>query len=514
MSADIERAEDGSGTEFSSLPEASAPWSRLWAPVIACVPLLIMALVIFPRFDGLYGQDSFAYLGLAESLADPVTRLDALASRTSPGYPMAMLLAPGRDGRAGQWVSLAAAILLVLGCSMLLAEVEPEVSWSERLLTSLAISCCGVVWQLAISVMSDIWTMALVVWSLVLWVRSTRSPKWQPLLALGALLMGCAIIARPAALILIPIAGLVELLAWRDQGVGRRLSRAAVAVLVVLPLGVVWLLSPADVAMTQHGALADWRLDHVFGFGQAADQRGWGGVLRSSVLFYVFGPAHPEVLGVLALLAPIGLIRVARSGPALLTLVMVVVWPALVAFFLAGFSHRNPRFALMLLAPLAMLVGLGLRELAMRGETWRGWALAGVVLGVVVQLTSGAQRVSDFVSWKDDDLAAVRHAEAHTAPGDVIVAFGVTATADHYTEREVIELYTVDRARFQQVMAEPKRHHVLVDREDVAVRRRDEQVARDLAELEAAGWMPVHRTGRWTLLSHGVSRRALDGSRD
>ncbi len=504
MTTAPERVESEASPRDPSPPASTTePRTGLWASAIACAPLLVLALLVFPRFDGLYGQDSFAYRTLASSLANPETRHEALASRTSPGYPMVMALAPGPESRAGQWVSLASAVLLVLGCTALLAEIEPGVEWSGYLAAGLVIACSGLVWQLAVSVMSDLWTMALVVWGLVLWIRSTRSGRtWRVQLTAGALLLGLAVIARPAALVFVPIAGLLELAAWRGESVWRRFSRLAIAALVMVPQWTVWMLGPGAVAVMQHSFLTDWSLGHVVGLGEAADQRGWGGVLRSSMLFYVLGAGHPEIFGVFAALIPLGLIRVLRSRRSWSSLVVVVIWPALVALFLAGFSMRNTRFALMLVVPLAILVALGVQWLLARATFRRSWLAAGVLLGVCVQMVGGVDRVSQFLSMKDQDLAAVRHADEWLKAGDAIVAFDLTATADHYTDREVIELYDVERTRWARVLAEPETHHVLVDREDVAKRWNDQQIARDLAKLEETGWAPVHQTGRWTLLSH------------
>src|SRR5437762_6584102 len=70
------------------------------------------AIAVVSRFDGLYGQDAFAYYEFARRLLDSTSRLHLPAPFVWPlGYPALMALAfvlVGASPQAGQWVSMLA----------------------------------------------------------------------------------------------------------------------------------------------------------------------------------------------------------------------------------------------------------------------------------------------------------------------------------------------------------------------------------------------------------------------
>src|SRR5215472_2160993 len=89
---------------------AASDWSPLW-PALLLAGAAITAIGI-TRFDGLYGQDSFAYFGYAGSLRDSILHPHLPpAFFWPPGYPLtvaAIAFVAGASPIAGQIASGAA----------------------------------------------------------------------------------------------------------------------------------------------------------------------------------------------------------------------------------------------------------------------------------------------------------------------------------------------------------------------------------------------------------------------
>src|SRR5690606_17901405 len=114
----------------ASMPSRKAHW---W-PVLLSLPVLVPtgAMALSGRFDGLYGQDAFAYFAYATGpLRESLVRLAPLPPFFwPPGYPILVALlslAAGPVPLAGQLVSLVAGALVPVFTALLAGQV-----WDDR----------------------------------------------------------------------------------------------------------------------------------------------------------------------------------------------------------------------------------------------------------------------------------------------------------------------------------------------------------------------------------------------
>jgi hypothetical protein len=507
-------ATDGDTAAHSSVAPTAAE---------ALVVLGLMMLVVGPagglavlrHFDGLYGQDAYAYFDYASG---PLRQ--ALASGQPwppffwpPGYPLLVSLVSfvlGPQPLAGQLVSLAMGALVPVCTYGLVRELWPD----DRplALTSAAIcGLCGQLWQSSIVVMSDTTGLALATlgaWAVARYARR-QQVRW---LLLAALALAWATLARWIyGLVAIPLAIFALLVLPRDRrGLGHALLALALSAALLVPvLGPsllellrqpaapasfagnlqVYAWSPLN-ALSRDFVTADGRLHYALPNG----------------LYYAALAAHPAYLALLAPAIAIGVWAVLRA-PRRGSLLLVVGWVAVVYAFHAGAAWQNIRFLLAALPPLAICAGLGLL-VAWRGlRPRRRWAarlvLAWGVLGVLVMGIGGVRLVRGFIDRKDDDLALVRWLELDVPAGSQVLSFGPTLTIQHYSGLPTRDLYELEPGDLPGVLATAPTY-VLLDVGNVEDQWQGQTPERDLRALEAGpGLVPIDERAGLSLFRVG-----------
>lgn len=493
-------------------PFGPAHWSGNWiaAGLFGLSLGLSLAAIGLGRFEGLYGQDSFAYYDYA---LGPL-RAGLLSGQAPPpffwplGYPLLAALASFIAGSRGpQLVSVLGAALVPVFTFALAGELlagEAALAPRRRRIAALAgllVAFCGLLLQAATVVMSDATALAwatLAAWALARYGRVGR-PRW---LALAAFALAWSILTRWASgLLVLPFAacGLVSLLApgaERPPRTVRRLvghsSAALLAGLVVLgpELALAALPSPGGDGLSHVGDL------QVVGW--------WpGNALRRSFVtvdghlsyplptgvFYATAIARPSYFTPLlapAVLAGLwALWRHRTWRPALL----LVGWPATVYLFLAGIAWQSLRFTLAMLPPLAILIALGLDDVASRkvgvegvlgmaelrakpsyprGRTLaRGRVRALVTLwmvaGPALMLFGAVRNITLFMRQMNAYVDAARWVERRVPADAQLLTFGLTATIGHYTDLAVQDIFFQTPETLPATLAGGRTTYLFVD---------------------------------------------------
>jgi 4-amino-4-deoxy-L-arabinose transferase-like glycosyltransferase len=395
--------------------------------VIALLAVLPAALLALRgRFDGLYGQDAFAYYDYA---VGPL-RERLLGLRPPPpfywppGYPILVALASfvvGTRPLAGQIVSLVAAGVVAVGTALLAREVVLERSGEDRgsssaardpramsharrwfvpLVAGLVVACTGQLWQSAVVVMADTSGLAcitLAAWAIARYRRRGRL-GW---LLFAAVAAAWATVTRWIyGLVAVPLA--LAALAFlfsgripRRTAVWHGLAAAAASGAILAPVlgpALAGLASPTASIAPAPGQDAgsglvgsapsppSFNVDfQVYSWSPLNAARNQfttaDGDLRyrfPNGLYYALAPGLPVYFTpLLALLVPFGLWATLRRRPGPLAL-SLVGWAAVVYAFHAGAPWQNFRFTLAYLPPLAILVAFGAAFLARRLGPGRG----------------------------------------------------------------------------------------------------------------------------------------------
>ena len=491
------------------------------AVALPSLALLIPALIALARhFDGLYGQDPFAYYNYAIGPLRAALLAAALPPpfHWPPGYPFLVALTSfitGTNPLAGQLVSLLAGLLIPTFTALLAHEAWPgqqastatinnarlitaaDLTGAGRfrgrsttsrfqppshpsqlshlpifpLLAGFLVACCGQLWQSSIVVMSDTTGLAAATagtWALLRYGHR-RHAAW--LLAAAALL-AYAILTRWAyALIALPCAVYgCWLLARAIPAERRRLVTHMCGALLIACAILGPTLYAALSAMRSTAApyaafavdLQVYRWHPLFPF--RSDFSTPDGRLTYTLpngVYYATLFARPFYFTpLLAPLALLGLWRALRRPTA--PLLLLVGWLGSILGFHAGAPWQNVRFVLACAPPFAILLALGLATLwGHANQRLTIVARALLVAGLAWMLVGGAQLLDNFIDRKEADLAVVR--AVALPPEARLLTFGLTLTFQHYTPYDTRDLSTFDPTTLAALLADDHPTYLLLD---------------------------------------------------
>ncbi|GAB4515577.1 MAG: hypothetical protein OHK0046_19330 [Anaerolineae bacterium] len=510
------------------------------------LPLIAGGLAVMYGFDGLYGQDAYAYFNYAtvdlkNQLYPPPPFF------WPPGYPLAILavsLITGDTPFAGQIVSLVCGGLVVLGTVLITYELRDDERRipAAALGAGLVMAVTGQLWQSSIVLMADTLSLAamtLGMWALVRYARllhrgSDRSGGW---LALAAALVAYATITRWAYGVLAVICALYVLAIWTQWARGtasdveKRIPAPPMTILkhgAYAAVAALFILGPVLLAVLQQGdsptsavfggnfqlQFTTWNPINIF----EREFQGEDGLLRypqRNGHYYLALLANtPYLTLLLALFVVPGLVTVIRTR-VLWRFAPLLGWILAAWAMLAALPQQNVRFGLTFLPPVAVLIGVGAAALLPGGRQVENrsrtapktgfhrlraqglqWGAAGVfVVGLVLAAVNAADYTRDFITRHEDNKEVVRWAADHIPPDAQVLVFGLTLTMAHYTSLETHELYYLSPEQTRSLAAEQPTY-VLVDVYNLETQWRGEAPHMNVAALELT---VIGRRGPFTL---------------
>ncbi len=444
------------------------------------IPLLLFLFALAVRviaiqltqFDGLYGQDSFAYFGYALDLREAVSGGQLPPPFFWPiGYPALVALATlvfGAQASAGQLVSVLAGAAVAPLVYLIVLECRPQ-AYVGSVVAGLLTAVAAQLTLYSTVAMSDaaglFWATASA-WFLLRTFREWQT-RW---LLLAAVTLTLAIMTRWVYGLLFFPWGIAALLAAHEAGLsGRRIATAATIALLIGSMGIgSQFLNSGGGELAHIGDLrvVGWQPTNAFK-SVVQNSDGFFDYGRPMALYYLRPTFHPAYIFPLftpfLLLSLLALKSVPRSHAALL-----LGWSLTVYVFLAGIAWQNWRFPLALFAPLAVLVGLGIDWVWGRlAPRWRPWLL---VYCSVALLGSGLWAVRDvgnFARWANGWKQIALSVNQQLPEEATLLAFGLTATMQHYTAVETHELFALTTSDLQKITAENTAVYLLLDPENV-----------------------------------------------
>jgi hypothetical protein len=427
-------------------------------------------------FDGLYGQDAYAYFDYATaSVRDSILHLKPLeAFFWPPGYPLLVALvslAVGPLPLAGQIVSVVMGALVPVFTALLARELWPD-DTATPVLAGVLVALSGQLWQSSVVVMADTTGLALATLAALALVRYARSGRlgWLVLASGG---IAYAMLARWIyGLVAAPFAVYALHVLTRRAERGRSSLHAAAAVVVAGVL-LVPVLGPPLVGLVAHPAepasfagnlqVYSWSpLNALRRDFSTAD--GHLSYALPNGVYYAIAPANLAFFG--PLLAPwvgVGTWAVVRQRSAATT-VLILGWAAIVYAFHAGAPWQNFRFTLAYLPPLAILAAVGLTWTWRNVDRRRGsLVVLCAAAGMLMSGVAAARLVEGFIDRKDEDLALVRWVQTQTSPDARLFSFGPTLTMRHYASLPTFDLYDLSPTDVSSVLAAGAPTYLLLD---------------------------------------------------
>lgn len=425
--------------------------------VILFVVGLLLRLALASGFDGLYGQDAYAYYNFAGELRNAAADGRALEPFFWPlGYPVLLLISFslfGESAAAAQIITMlmgAALAPMVYGFARQL-----RIGLFAALLAGVLMAICGQAAQSSIVIMADIPALFWATLSALLlcWYLNKQHPAILTAVA-GPLVF--AAITRWLYLALVIPFGLALLvdkrwrLPWR-----RRLQHigfaTSAAILILIPQVIFSLNS--SYPTFNHAWVVGWSPLNAFAR-EFINVDGHFSYAQINAVFYAAPFYDPYYLAPIFIpLMLLGAISSWRNNAAYG--VLLSGWIALPYLFLIGIPYQNIRFALIIVPPAMVLVGKGMNTLGAlmirHGEPLSTPAVirysgAGVVLllglaGVGQMVHATQTTINAFVSTQQRDKEAAAWVAARVPEGETLYTFGLTLTLAHYTNLEVRELF-------------------------------------------------------------------------
>jgi hypothetical protein len=473
--------------------EGTAPVARInaagrfagvpaWSvPLLLALPTLALSLVVMVgwKFNGLYGQDPFAYFDygtgpLRRSLLDGAP----MATMFWPlGYPLLVTLASfafGASTNAAQAVTLlagasCAVLTFLLGRDVLmLAGADRKLALRAGATGALLFGVTG--WAVESSVLATadstaLATSLLSAWALVRWCSSpvgeTGGRGW---LALSGTALAWSAISRWGQLALAPVWLLA--IAWmsrrRLRDAIRDLPWALIPAAAIIGVQAYLIFAvPAGAGVTSRSFAGDlgiigggsggaWSPLHLFQRDFLNPDGAQHYQLPNS-LFYATAAFRPIYLTpVFVLPVLVGTWSVASRYRH--ALVLLIGWPVALLLLDAGLAEQNIRFVLAALPPLAILAGLGVAEMRERAapkfQAAATLLLAGCLLIVTV---AGFYDVHKLVLASRSDLAVASWTAANVSSGATTISFEITLTLAHSTRLSPLDLSELSPAGLRQI---------------------------------------------------------------
>lgn len=383
-------------------------------------------------FDGLYGQDAYAYAGFARDLAAGQPTGDLFWPL---GYPLILSLGYTLFGLAsGQVISLVMGALL----SPLIYILTRQYAL-DRLSAAVAgllMAFCGQAVQSSLVVMADIPALFWVTLSAIALMRYFR--RDQPLfLVLSAGLLAFAAVTRWLYLLLALVWVASVLLHW-----GRRIRWRASLLAVVTALAV--LLPQIYINRTSslsHHWLPHYDLTNAARTHFTTDE-GTFTYAQTNLHFYTAPLTNPYFLSRAFLpLVALGVLRLHRRV-ALSRQLLVLGWLLIPLLALMGFPAQNIRYPLIAVPPVMLLVGAGVAQVRL----WRGWRLIlpiALIVGIVQTAQVSEPIIRTFIDRQQQDRALVRAVDPHLPADASLYTFGLTLVFAHHTAHNTLAVYEI-----------------------------------------------------------------------
>jgi hypothetical protein len=465
---------------------------KRWLPLTLFLIALLVRLGArwLTHFDGLYGQDPFAYYEYSLALHTALLNGQPPPPFFWPiGYPLLITLASfftGTQPLAGQLVSvICGALLAPLVYLLVLAYHKQAVVGG--VIAGLLAATAGQLLLSSLSVMADtaslLWA-TLSAWAMVRYIVHLNARD----IALASATLALAILTRWVYALLVIPWGVAALLTWWQRKASWRQIGSGVTTAVLVGSFILGLHFAADIGrndLSYVGDLEVYTWNPANAFKRTVINNDGSFIYERPIgLFYAIPLLHPSyVFPFFALFYLPALWVLRRQTPAHIAL--LVGWPFVVYLFLAGVTWQNWRFPLSFFPPLLVLVGLGIEWVWQQRPQWHKPFTVACSLALLGSLVWAARDVHNFTTWKEQQLTTASWVSQQLPPEATLIAFGLTNTMQHYTDIPTYELFVLDEAHLRQLAGESTALYLLIDPENVQSQWQGKSPDLNMAWLEA-----------------------------
>ncbi len=488
------------------------------------VALLVAGVtrLVYP-FDGLFGQDAFAYFRFARAIWPHLLHGAPLPDLFWPrGYPIAvaaLLPLVGGGPVAGQLVSTLALAWTAAATLLLTAELDRRRRGGAPAdggappdgvapaVAGLVVAGSGIVLRSSQVVMADGLAIACVATALWCFARHLRERRAAWLVGAAVAVAFGGVTRWQIGLLALPLVAAAVLDARARHAPpawGAFILAGLAGLAVVIPQ--LWSAHGVPYALEQHEWLQRWsplnalRRDFFTREGHAHH-------LLPVGLFYLGRVGWPDALfPTIAALAALGAFTLLRGRRAV-ELALLVGWPVVNWIFISGIPYENPRFLWPTLPALGALAGLGARALVARFPARRQLLALAFLASLVAGLGLAAREHGRTVARKNAERTLVDWVDARVPAGTTLLMHGGGMMIERYGRTRVRETFLLTPAELPSLLARECPCFELENPTEIAAGERGPGPASFFAALRAqAGLTPIASRGPLVLYRVGASR--------
>ena len=416
--------------------------------LFALALIIRLGIVAFHGFDGLYGQDAFAYYDFAQDIQYFLQTFNPPPPFFwSIGYPTQLVI-----GFALFGVSELVALGISIGMGALLPVLIYGVAIQFKLrspyafLAGLLMAFSGQALQSSLVIMSDIPALFWAVLSLFALLRYTDSSKRRWLI-LCAISLSFAYLARWIYLLLPPLYMIALLIIWKHKVRWLDLVMAIILSLILaIPQIIYSQINPTP--LLDHSWVEGWSPLNAF----SQDFINIDGTFhyeKINALFYAYPAYDLSYLSpLLAIFIIMGCVALARQRQ-WRNIVLLLGWLILPYVFLAGIPYQNIRFALIIFPAVVLLIGFGLQAIISKpysssNRRERAMSLSAIILclaGLLHTGFNGFDYANSFVEFHQSEKEIITWLDGKIPDDATLYTFGSTLTLEHYTDYSIIEIF-------------------------------------------------------------------------
>jgi len=452
---------------------------RAWVVPLSALLAAAGAIRILYPFDGLYGQDAFAYFHYAVVLWPHLSTGVPLPDLYWPiGYPITLALflpLTGGGPLAGQIVSAVACGVAAAATCQLTRRLRQEDGSSSpdtvpELMSGLVLAWSGASLRSSQVVMADGLALGAAAVALLCAVNyaHTRKGAW---LVGGASAVAWGTASRwLVGLLALPFGAFLAADQWGRRRQPSRLHEnvlpwalaAAVASLgILVPQFMIAHSVPAS--LEKHEWLVGWSMRNALKRDFHTPE-GYAHYRLPPCLFYLARLGWPDYF--FPLLVPFVLagswilVRERRWAH----ICLFLGWPAAVWLFLSGIPYENPRFLLPTLPSIAALFGIGYARIR-AVPSLRGRVLADIVVvaSIAAGLGFGLREHGRLVSAKNADRELVEWVRNRLPAEASLLATGPTLAFEHYAALRPHDLFSAGDAELDLLTSNGNALFLLAD---------------------------------------------------
>lgn len=410
--------------------------SNMLLHAVPLFALLLYALIrLVTGFNGLFGQDSHAYLQHAEALAAFWQGKSAMpgglvASEFAPGYPAAAaflrFLGIPTVWALGLLSMVGAGVVLALFMSLLRINMPGARLQSRALYAVLGLALAPTFVKSTLVSMSDAMALALMLAFLFFSVRSIE--RLRPWDAVAAVFFGVATVGTRYALapLLAPMLLALTLLWIREKRYSHLALGVLVALLTALPL--VLCTSNAAHGPLQHSLIGDWSVWNFFKR-TFLDLNGAVTYPLPNIVYVFYPLFHPAFCFML----PGLLLLFKRTDVALSSRRVLLICLVFYLFFLCGFTRQNLRFLMPAYVVLLVLLFPAWDRFFAYGSYFFKKLTFGLLgLALLLQTAGIVWTLRPVLKRHNLERTTAEVLKQHLEPGDVLYGFDLDVAMRTY----------------------------------------------------------------------------------